>query len=146
MSDEAPAEPGRRSRPGRAALRRELRVMARDFADQLVGLLERAGFWDERHGGEADDEPKRVRRSSDTLDDVKELIVAELKQLRGPVGIGAVAAALGMKSRQITHPMSLLVEEGKIVRHGVRRGARYEIAPRPKRPAAKKKKPARRPR
>jgi hypothetical protein len=154
VSDDPASSPGglsegpTRARPSRAAIRRELRQLARDFADQLVTLLEGAGFWDEGALGDGDDEPKRVRRSPGTLDEVKDRIVEELRGLGGPVGIGAVANALGMKSRQITHPMSLLVEEGKVQRGGVRRGARYEIAgkkkkaPAPKR--AKKKKAAKR--
>ncbi len=118
-------------KPTRAALRRELRRLARDFADDIVALLDRHGAWDEARAEEpsSDDESKRVRRTSDALEKVKARIVAELGTRSEPVSIGSVAATLGLTSRQITHPMSLLVEEGAVVRDGVRRGARYALAP-----------------
>ncbi|MCA9621363.1 MAG: hypothetical protein KC731_20210 [Myxococcales bacterium] len=121
-----------------AVLRRELRRMARTFADEVVALLEEHGVWDEpQELGE--DEPPRQRRTSDALEAIMDAIVADLRARRGPVSIGQVAQALETTSRQITHPMSLLVEQGKVERQGARRGARYEL--KRKRRAAPKSKP-----
>lgn len=139
--DRAHEEEGK---PTRTALKRELRRLARDFADDIVALLDRHGVWDdvkqERPARRADD--KRVRRSAEALTKVKARILGELSTRSEPVSIGSVAATLGMTSRQITHPMSLLVEEGAVLRTGVRRGARYELAPKERRKRAKKKKKA----
>ncbi len=133
-------------KPTRTALRRELRRLARDFADDIVDLLDRHGMWDEvkAEPAEIDNDDKRVRRSADALGRVKTRILAELATRSTPVSIGSVAATLGLTSRQITHPMSLLVEEGVVERSGARRGARYQLTPdSPRKRAPKKKRAAR---
>lgn len=132
-------------RPTRAALKRELRRLAREFADDVVVLLDQHRVWDDVkvERPPLDDEAKRIRRSTDTLEKVKSRILTELGTRSEPVSIGSVAATLGLTSRQITHPMSLLVEEGDVLRTGVRRGARYELAPRRRKRSKPKKKAAR---
>lgn len=132
-------------KPTRAGLKRELRRLAREFADDVVMLLDRHGVWDEVkiERPALDDDAKRIRRSTDALEKVKARILTELGTRSEPVSIGSVAATLGVTSRQITHPMSLLVEEGDVLRTGVRRGARYELAPRRRKRTKPKKKAAR---
>ena len=51
-------------RPTRAALRRELRHLARDFADELVNVLDRHGMWDDSGPEQPtrDDAARRIRR------------------------------------------------------------------------------------
>jgi len=129
-------------RSSRKAVRRELRQLAREFADQLVVMLERHGVWDdEGHERElGDDAARRIRRSLADLEKVMNRILADLNTRKEPVAIGKVAATLGLTSRQAAHPMSLLVETGKVLRHGERRGARYELAPPPEPPARKTRK------
>ena len=115
------------SRPTPAALRRELRKLARDFTDDVVALLEDHGMWDEPAPDSDALGARRLRRSPDDLLEVMDAIVHDLATRLGPVSIGEVADALETTSRRITHPMSLLVEEGKVARTGERRGARYEL-------------------
>jgi hypothetical protein len=136
-----PAAKGKR--PTRAALRRELRHLARDFADELVNVLDRHGMWDDSSPEEPtrDDAARRIRRSLGDLEKVMHRILADLKTRKEPVSIGKVAATLGLSSRQVAHPMGLLVDDGRVLRGGVRRGARYELAPPPK---PQKKKAAKR--
>jgi len=129
-----------------------MRRLARDFADDLVELLERHGMWDLPQ----DDEPndfgaKRVRRTTVALERVAARIVEDLQGRRRPVAISTVAKALGMTPREIAHPMSLLVDRGRVVRTGERRGARYRLAtkraakradkPRAKRTTPRKRRP-----
>jgi hypothetical protein len=126
--------------PSRTALRRQLRQLARNFADDIVELLDRQGVWDDGAGDDNEDEAKRVRRSPDALSQVKERILAELAALHTPASIGAIANRMGLTSRQITHPLSLLVDDQAVLRSGARRGARYQLAPRKR--ASKKKRAA----
>jgi len=114
-------------RPTPAALRRELRKLARDFADDVVALLEAHGMWDEPEPDSDGLGARRMRRSPDDLLQVMDAIVEDLAARTEPVSIGEVAEALDTTSRRITHPMSLLVDEGKVQRSGERRGARYEL-------------------
>ena len=114
-------------RPSPAALRRELRKLARDFADDVVALLEEQGMWDEPAPESDALGARRMRRSPDDLLQVMDAILDNLSSRTAPVSIGEVAEALQTTSRRITHPMSLLVEDGKVVRTGERRGARYEV-------------------
>jgi len=121
-----------------------LRRLAREFADDLVELLEDHGMWD----GSQDDVPnefgaKRVRRTIAALERVAARILSDLRGRRRPVAISTVAKGLGMTPREIAHPMSLLVAEGKVARTGERRGTRYRLvakvrakrkAQRPRRP------------
>ncbi len=130
----------RAKRPTRAALRRELRLLARDFADQLVTVLDRHGMWDEAAVMDEPGESSRIRRSTSELEKVMARILDDLHTRKEPVSIGKVAATLGLSSRQVAHPMSLLVDEGKVMRSGERRGARYQVVvhkPAPKRRAKK---------
>lgn len=126
-----PAPDGQRAaarRPTRTTLKRELRRLAREFADDLVELLEHHGMWE----APRDDEPndfaaKRVRRTPAALGRVADRILSDLRGRRRPVAISAVAKGLGMTPREIAHPMSQLVAEGKVARTGERRGARYRL-------------------
>ena len=101
--------------------------MARELADRLFELLEEQGLWDESGERDGADASKRVRRTPDTLEKLMSRILADLRTRAEPVSIGQVAAALGLTSRQIAHPMSLLVEEGKVLQSGQRRGTRYQL-------------------
>lgn len=131
-------------RPTRAALRREIRLLARDFADQLVTVLDRHGMWDEAAVlDDSGDTSARIRRSTSDLEKVMARILDDLHTRKEPVSIGKVAATLGLSSRQVAHPMSLLVDEGKVLRSGERRGARYQVVAH-KPPVKRRKKTARR--
>ena len=137
-------------RGSRTALRRQLRQMARSFAEQLLDLLDEHGYWDEREEAEDTFRSKRVRRTDETLDRVERQILDVMANYSEPVAISVVAEALGLSARSISHPLARLVEENKVIRSGERRGARYLLA-RPKRPTKrpprakappKKRKPA----
>jgi len=121
--------------PSRAAIRRELRRLTRELADTLVEMLDNSGVWSDARVERADGDAgaRRVRRTTEALDKVMARILADLRTRKEPVAIGTVAATLGVTSRQIAHPMSLLVTEGRVRRSGERRGARYRLAPPPKR-------------
>ena len=127
-----PAPDGQRAaarRPTRTALKRELRRLARDFADELVDLIERHGMWDAPQDDEPDDLGiKRVRRTAAALERVAGRILNDLQGRRRPVAISTVAKGLGMTPREIAHPMSLLVAQGKVILTGERRGTRYRLA------------------
>jgi len=115
-------------------LRRELRAAARDFADELLELLVTHGVWDNGHEPGGAPATARVRRSATALEGIAKRVLEVLRAQAEPVAISTIAAALGMSPRKIAHPVSLLVAEGKIRRSGERRGARYQLARRTKRP------------
>jgi DNA-binding transcriptional ArsR family regulator len=119
-------------RPGRAALRRELRQLAREFADEIVRVLDSHGIWSEG-ARDASDDTRRIRRTMTDLETVMGQIVADLSTRSEPVAIGKIADMLSLSSRQVAHPMAMLVESGQVIRSGERRGARYQIAPRQRR-------------
>ncbi len=144
----APSRPARsRARPGRAALRREIRGLARDFADRIVELLDRHGLWEPSAAAVATAEgasprrSKRQRRSADELSELGERIEAVLEQRRGPVAISVIAAALGAEPRDIAHPVALLVEQGRVEKSGERRGTRYRLAARRRASRRRRRKP-----
>jgi DNA-binding transcriptional ArsR family regulator len=116
-------------RLSRSALKRRVRRMARDIADGIVALLDQHGMWDEPvrqrapRSGQA-----RVRRSVAALEEVCARVFGIVRRAREPVAISAIAGALRMKPREVAHPLALLVDEGKVVRSGERRGARYALA------------------
>ncbi len=113
----------------RAALRQRVRAMARDIADGLVELLERHGRWDEAAPAPVEEPgPKRVRRSEAALEEVCAEVIDLLRRAKEPLAISAIADALGLGRREVAHPLSLLVEEGKLLRSGTRRGTRYSLA------------------
>jgi hypothetical protein len=115
-------------KPSRGALRREIRDLARSFADDLVLLLERHGIWSELEAVEPDDAAaRRIRRSPDALRGLGDRILDDLRARKGPAAISAIAGAVGATAREIAHPIHLLVEQGLVQRSGERRGARYEI-------------------
>ncbi len=128
---ERDATPAPRSGPSRTALRRAIRELARAFGEQLLGLLEEQGLFREpARAPEREDEvaaPRRYRRTRGALEVVLSRVLAELGRRETPVSIGVLAAALGVETRILAHPLSLLVEQGKVERTGERRGARYEL-------------------
>jgi hypothetical protein len=109
-------------------LKRELRNLARDFADQLVEVLDRYGMWDAPEEDDQDLASKRVRRSLDTLHEVGDHILASLSDHGEQIAISDIAAELGLTPRDIAHPIALLVSEGKVIKSGTRRGTRYQVA------------------
>lgn len=118
-------------------LRRQLRRLARDFADEVARLLDRHGTW-HRSGpsaGHARDrdrapKPQRQRRSAASLKDIGDRIIRELGSHSQPMAISTIAAQLGVEPRQIAHPIALLVGQGLVIQTGERRGTRYQLAPR----------------
>jgi hypothetical protein len=130
-------------KPTRTALRRELRNLARAFADGVVDLLDRHGMWEETLVEESD-LGKRTRRTMDALQSVAELVMGDLRGRKQPVAISVIAEALGMDTREVAHPIHLLVSEGKVVQSGSRRGARYQLARRARKPKKGKKRGAKR--
>jgi hypothetical protein len=141
MSRTAPP-PERRParRAGRGALRREVRRLARVFAEQLLVLLDRHGVWDEPKPAAVEAAQRRVRRSIDALGKIGDRVLADLRTRKEPVAISQIATALGHSPRQLSHPLALLVAEGKVVLSGERRGARYQLAGRAGRGKRRKKK------
>ena len=129
-------------RANKAALKRELRKLARDFAEDVIATLERHGVFDEDTTLRPRDEARRSRRSSSSLGKLMARIVADLETRSQPVAIGQVAGALGLTSRKIAYPMSMLVDAGQVVRHGTRRAARYQLAPETPKPKTRRKRKA----
>ena len=130
-------------RSTRTELKRELKQLARQFADQLVDLLDAYGVWDEPDevaGPEQGLRSRRVRRGVDELERMGERVVAALRKLVKPAAISELAEVMRLDARNIAHPLARLVEGGTIVRTGERRGTRYHL-PRPT-----KKSPTKRPR
>ena len=118
----------------RTALRRELRRLTREFADQLCETLEEHGVFEalaqrrqpEPPAGSEATEP-RVRRSDEDLEAVCRRVLKTLRAERASMAISAIAAQLGTTPREISHPLALLVAQGKITKTGERRGTRYAI-------------------
>lgn len=139
--DQAPSAerpPSDEARQARSHLKGELRQLTRAFAHDLIALLDRYGVFDEDKPLKPPPkmETKRVRRTQDALDVVQGRILDDLRTRTEAVSIGMVARSLGLTSRQVAHPMRLLVENGVVLRSGERRGARYQLN---KRKAAAKK-------
>lgn len=112
----------------KAGLRRAIRAMALEIADAVVDLVEQQGLWDEPAPRSEDEPPaRRVRRSPADLEVWMSRILGELRRADEPLAIGTIAERLGTSSRQIAHPMALLVDQGKVTRRGERRGARYHL-------------------
>ena len=145
-----------RPRLKRAGLRREVRRLALELGEALLGVLDRHGLWDGEPSGERDARPRptahqaelgdsrRVRRSVELLGALGERLVAALRHEPVPVAISALADRLGTSPREIAHPLVLLVSRGTVVKSGTRRGTRYALAaPRAKR--AKRANRAKRP-
>jgi hypothetical protein len=112
----------------RAQVRQQVRRMARELADAMVSLLERHGMWGEETANETHDEepkPKRVRRSESALEELCAELYDVVQRASEPMAISAIADAAGLDRRDVAHPLSLLVDEGKLVRSGARRGTRY---------------------
>jgi hypothetical protein len=132
-------------KPTRTALKRELRNLARESADGVLEVLDRYSMWDQVKIAD-DEQVTRVRRTDEALKQVAMRILVELRNRKQAVAISTVAKGLMMTTREIAHPIALLVDEGKVTRTGERRGARYALAPRmrskratPKKTAQKKK-------
>lgn len=110
--------------------------MAQDMADTMFDLLDAQGYFDEAPppsvaGVEL--VPKRVRRRGDELAATMDRIVDVLREDGEPMPISAVAKALGVAPRSLSHPLARLVAERRILRTGARRGARYLLPPPPRR-------------
>ena len=114
--------------------------MARNFAEQLLDLLDEHGYWDDHQDVDEAFRSKRVRRTGDTLHLVEKQILDALGSYSEAVAISVVADALGLSSRSIAHPLTRLVEQGDVERQGERRGARYRLV-RPKRPSKRPPRP-----
>lgn len=118
----------------RTALRRELRRLGRQFADEVFETLERHGVLDalaQRHGAQdasaGGTAGARVRRSDAALEQITKEIVRALRTSREPVAISTIAARMGSTPRHIAHPLALLVARGEVVKTGERRGTRYQL-------------------
>ena len=120
----------------RTALRRELRQLSRQFAEQLFETLERYGVWEDlarreratsrtKAGG---DQP-RARRSEAALLAAQDEVLGVLRTATEPLAISAIARRLGVTTGQIAHPIAMLVARGTLIKTGERRGARYAVAP-----------------
>ena len=139
VAEEAAEE---RLRPSRAELKRELRRLSREFADQVLDTLERHGVFDEPTSVADDPKPKRVRRTGVALLRVSGRVLEVLETERRPMSISEVAKAVRMTTRAVAHPLSMLVAEGRITCKGERRGARYQAVRKAKPSPAKTKKKA----
>jgi predicted Rossmann fold nucleotide-binding protein DprA/Smf involved in DNA uptake len=126
-------------KPTRTDVKRELRRITRDFADTLIETLDRLGVWNDNGRDEEDDDlaATRVRRTAPALGKLRELISDDLRARRRPVAISTIARSLGLTTREISHPLALLVQEGKVRKTGERRGTCYRLA----RPRRSKRRP-----
>ena len=113
--------------PNKVQLRRELRALAREFADRVVDVLEEHGMFEERPNDWSVQTP-RVRRTPDALSALCERLLEVLETTDDAVAISRLAQDVGMSTREIAHPLSLLIDKGLVVRSGLRRGARYRLA------------------
>ena len=142
-------------KPTRSSLRREIRRLSREFADQLFETLEQHGVFDAlaqhnraRGDGQGDPtgEPGRIRRSDDVLEAVCRRVTRALRAEREPAAISNIAARMDTTPRDIAHPLALLVAHGEVVQTGERRGTRYALrtrrTKRPKATAASKRRSA----
>jgi len=117
-----------RLKPNRTVLKRELRLLAREFADNVVKLLDEHGLFDEIPAV-ADETAARVRRSPDALAALCDRLLEVVRSCEEPAAISTLATRLGLSPREVAHPLTLLTERGDIIRTGRRRGARYGLAP-----------------
>ncbi|MBW2522534.1 MAG: hypothetical protein JRI23_00085 [Deltaproteobacteria bacterium] len=120
----------------RTALRRELRRLSREFADQLYETLEEHGVFEAlaQQGkptvptdGASAGPHVRIRRSDEDLEAICRQVLRILRAVRAPVAISTIAAQLGTRPRDIAHPIALLVARGEITKTGERRGTRYAV-------------------
>lgn len=119
-------------RTGREAEARELRKqvravvgrLARAFAAELAAELERLLLGVDTVRPTPHEKARR-RRDDRALEDVSSRVLAFVANATGPVAIRELSAALELDRRELAHPLSLLVSEGKLARTGERRGARY---------------------
>ncbi len=130
-------------KPSRSELRRKVRSLARQFADDLIGLLDDGGFWEEPEP-QSDDDPlsRRVRRSDAALEVLADRIEQALRDNPKAVAISAIAEALQVSARELTHPMNRLLSDGRILRVGEKRGARYTVAAKKKSRRGRRSRPS----
>lgn len=110
--------------------------MAQDMADAMFDLLEAQGYFDDPRPPVADGVelvPKRARRGGAELAATMDRVVEVLREHGEPMSISAVARALDVPPRSLSHPLARLVAEQRILRTGARRGARYLLPPPPRR-------------
>lgn len=69
---------------------------------------------------------KRVRRSSADLAKIQSAFVAHVRANPGQ-RIEEITGALGLSSKDLRRPVSLLIEDGKVRTEGQRRGTRYFV-------------------
>lgn len=113
------------ARPGRTVVRRELRRIARAFADELLSTLDELGVFDPEAKTPA--RTKRVRRSDHNLDELSVRILALMSHYGEALAISDIAAGLELSKRDIAHPVAQLVAADKLVQLGERRGVRYVV-------------------
>ncbi|MBM4377428.1 MAG: hypothetical protein FJ095_20300 [Deltaproteobacteria bacterium] len=118
-------------RPTRATVDRALKRLALEFAARVVEELAALGLFESDDAATLAAEPSpRRRRTVLALEEVSAKIVELVASRGGPLAIGTMATALGIDRRELAHPLALLVTQGKLVRTGARRGARYAEAKR----------------
>ncbi len=122
------------ARPGRTVVRRELRRVARAFADELLSTLDDLGVFDPEAKIPA--RAKRVRRSDHNLDELSVRIIALMNHYGEALAISDIAAGLELSKRDIAHPIAQLVAAEKLVQIGERRGVRYVLPTKGPRKAA----------
>lgn len=120
----------------RTALRRELRRLSREFADELCEMLERYGVFEAlaqqarpgtAHRAADEGARVRIRRSDDALEAICGEVLEALRVERAPAAISTIAARMGTTPREIAHPLALLVARGDVTKRGERRGTRYSV-------------------
>ena len=110
-------------RPGRTVVKRELRRVARAFADELFDTLDELGVFETDI--KPSSKPTRVRRSDHKLDEVSARILAMMNHYGEALAISDIAAGLELSKRDIAHPIAMLVAAEKLIQLGERRGVRY---------------------
>jgi hypothetical protein len=113
-------------RPTRASVERALKKLAVEFAARVVDELDALGLFegDDAARPMSERSPRR-RRSVLALEEVSAKVLDVVAARGGSLAIGDLARALDLDRRELAHPLALLVTQGKLVRTGTRRGARY---------------------
>jgi hypothetical protein len=121
-------------------LRRRLTELTQRFVDDILRAIERAPMQEvaanlPRPGGASPHLPdsgeeeevarRYVRRSSDEIQRVREMILEALRAARRPLAAADIARAAGVRTADLAFPMAQLREQGLVDKNGHRAQAVY---------------------
>lgn len=109
--------------PVRPEIEAALRRAAERMIGEVLAILAEAGpVMQERAPGPR----RRMRRRAHSLERLAAEVLATLSTRDG-VSVGDIARALGAEARELTRPLTWLLQRGQVRRTGERRGARYFV-------------------